>query len=173
MKYVRQCAWCSKSLDAQFATLNEEEPGIVTHGICKECGEALLAEAEKEIMSRIRVAIVDDHPAFREALRGILDMDAEIDVVAEAENGLTAIGVVQAKQPQVILMDVNMPVMDGFAATKFISSKHPGSKVIILSMHSDAGSRFKAYESGARYFLSKASDPDSILTTIRDCSSQT
>ncbi len=116
-------------------------------------------------MRRILIAIADDHLFFRETLRRLLVIDPELYLVGEAGNGLEAVDVVDTYRPDVILMDINMPIMDGFEATKIITSKYPSTKVIILSFHSDDGFRVRAQESGACHFLSKDSSPSSIITT--------
>jgi two-component system response regulator DegU len=118
--------------------------------------------------SPVRVAIIDDHAVFRQCIRRLIERAADLAVVAEAENGLAAIDVVDTHRPDVVLMDLNMPLMDGFEATRVITAKHPRTRVVALSMHSDDGIRVRAFESGACHFLSKDCRPAGILTVIRN-----
>ncbi len=120
-------------------------------------------------MNKIRIAIVDDHAVLRNGVACILRNQPDLAVVAEAENGLIAIEMVDRLLPDVVLMDLNMPVMDGYAATKIIKAKHPQVKVIVLSMHNDDGVRARALEAGACHFLSKDCTPAGIVAAIRHC----
>lgn len=90
-------------------------------------------------MSRqTRVVLADDHTAVREALRMLLEEEADVEVVGEAENGRAAVMLALERSPDVVLMDVNMPVMDGIEAARRIAAEAPGIKVLGLSMHAEA-----------------------------------
>jgi len=91
-------------------------------------------------------------------------------VVAEAENGSAGISLVELLQPDVVLMDINMPVLDGIEATRTISSRFPDTKVIILTMHSDQTYADTALQAGACRFLTKDCGKEKLLDAIRDCS---
>ncbi len=91
------------------------------------------------VVKMIRVAVVDDHAFVRRGILSVLRAEADLSVVAEAENGLSAIEMVDHLLPDVVLMDLNMPGMDGFRATEIITAKHPGVKVIVLSFHNEDG----------------------------------
>ncbi len=119
-------------------------------------------------MDQIRIGIVDDHAVVREGLRCILQSQSRMLIVAEAENGLAALEMVDQHRPDVILMDINMPVMDGLEATRIITAKHPQTKVVVLSMHTDDGIRVQAQEAGASHFLSKDCNPQAIADVIRN-----
>jgi len=81
----------------------------------------------------IRVAIADDSAAVRMSLRSMLKLDPRLTLVAEAENGSAAIAMVEEHRPDVVLMDITMPVLDGIEATRIITSKFPGIRVIVLT----------------------------------------
>ena len=118
----------------------------------------------------IRVGIVDDNELVRRTLHSILDCSPNLRVVAEAENGSAGISLVELLQPDVVLMDINMPVLDGIEATRTISSRFPDTKVIILTMHSDQTYADTALQAGACRFLTKDCGKEKLLNAIRDCS---
>jgi len=122
------------------------------------------------MLTTIRIAIVDDHADFRKALRSQLERDKTLDVIGEADNGLDAITLVKDFRPEVVLMDLNLPVADGFDATSVITEEYPATKVIVLSMHTLDDVRERALEAGASNFLSKDCSPKGIVTAIRNCS---
>ena len=124
-------------------------------------------------MKPIRVAIVDDHAVVRQGVACILRTEKDLEVVAEAENGLLTVEMVDRLLPDVVLMDLNMPVLDGFKATEIITEKHRRIKVIVLSMHNDDSIRARALKAGACHFLSKDCQPQGIVAAIRGCQEST
>jgi len=115
----------------------------------------------------IRLVVVDDNKAFRDALRSFLDKQPDLKIVAEAENGLVGVEKVKDHQPDVVLMDISMPLLNGIDATRMITSKFPDIKVIVLSVHGpDTGFPRKAYEAGAFSYFSKTSSRTEILAAI-------
>jgi DNA-binding NarL/FixJ family response regulator len=115
----------------------------------------------------IRIMLADDHRIVRSGLRGLLDAEPSLEVVAEAEDGRTAVQLSHDLAPDVILMDISMRDMNGIEATRHIVSRSPQSKVIILSMHS--GQKFVAevFKAGASGYLLKDCDFSEILSAIR------
>ncbi|GAA0379331.1 response regulator transcription factor [Microbispora corallina] len=111
-------------------------------------------------MSGLRVVIADDHPLFRDGLRTLLaDLGAE--VVAEVGDGSAAVAAVGTHRPDVVLMDLRMPGLDGIEATSRITRDHPGTTVLVLTMSDDAASLQAALNAGARgYLLKEASKAD-------------
>ena len=85
----------------------------------------------------IKVLLADDHRIVREGLRGLLEKEADIEVIAEAEDGLVLLGLVQEMLPDIVIMDVAMPNLNGIEATRQITGRVPGTKVLALSMYSD------------------------------------
>ncbi len=117
--------------------------------------------------SVIRVLIVDDQPLIRSALRALLDDSDDIEVVAGAGNGREALRQVAASQPDVVLMDIRMPEMDGIAATSAIRAAHPGVEVVILTTFDEDGYALDAVRAGAAGFLLKDGDADELVRGIR------
>jgi DNA-binding NarL/FixJ family response regulator len=113
------------------------------------------------------VAIVDDLALFREGLRSLLDVPADIDVVGEASNGEEALAMVAAQAPDVVLMDLRMPVLDGVAATRKLRAIHPRCRVIALTTFDDDESVFDALRAGAVGYLLKDSPSGRLLEAIR------
>ena len=120
--------------------------------------------------SCIQVAIVDDSAAVRMSLRSMLKLDPRLALVAEAENGSAAIAMVEEHRPDVALMDITMPVLDGIEATRIITSKFPGIRVIVLTAHSSESIAAKAFKAGASHLLTKGCSAEEILDAIMICS---
>jgi len=121
--------------------------------------------------SLIRIGIADDNKLVRETLRLMLDCSPHIQVVGEAENGSEAIAMVEAFQPDVVLMDISMPVVNGIQATRSITSNFPDTKVIVLGMPTDQTSSDTALQAGACQFLTKDCGREKLLNAIKECSS--
>jgi pilus assembly protein CpaE len=121
-----------------------------------------MAEGEK-----FRVLIVDDIAETRENIRKLLQFEADIEVVSVARTGKEAIQLTQETNPDVVLMDINMPDMDGIAATEIIRQKMPCVQVVILSVQGDQNYMRKAMLVGARDFLTKPPMPDELVAAIR------
>ncbi len=121
-----------------------------------------MAEGDK-----IRVLIVDDVAETRENVRKLLQFESDIEVVAAARTGKEAIQLTQELNPDVVLMDINMPDMDGITATEIIRQKMPAVQVVILSVQGDQNYMRKAMLVGARDFLTKPPMPDELVAAIR------
>jgi len=113
------------------------------------------------------VMIVDDHQIVRDGLKAILHHEEGIGVIAEAENGRTALRLVNELKPEIVIMDIAMPDMNGIEATRRISSEHPGIKVLILSMHHDKRMVIEVFNAGAKGYLLKECASDELLRAIR------
>jgi pilus assembly protein CpaE len=116
---------------------------------------------------KIRVLIVDDVAETRENIRKLLQFEADLEVVSAARTGREAIQLAQETNPDVVLMDINMPDMDGIAATEAIRQKMPFVQVVILSVQGDQNYMRRAMLVGARDFLTKPPMPDELITAIR------
>lgn len=114
----------------------------------------------------IKVMLVDDHPIVREGIRSRLASQPNMKVVAEAENGKEAIRKVQELSPAIVLMDINMPEMNGLEATKIICKVSPKTKVLVLSMHQDKEYVVEIMRSGARGYVLKNSPPMELIRAI-------
>lgn len=118
-------------------------------------------------MSNKRVLIVDDVPQVRRELSTLLPLLDVIDIVGEAENGQDAIGLAASLQPDVIIMDLEMPIVDGFTATRIIKQQRPQCRVVVLSIHDDEAIRAKARSAGADDFVDKGAPLAALLEAIQ------
>ena len=116
---------------------------------------------------KFRVLIVDDVAETRENVRKLLQFESDIEVVAAARTGREAIQLSQEANPDVVLMDINMPDMDGIQATEAIRQKMPAVQVVILSVQGDQNYMRRAMLVGARDFLTKPPMPDELVAAIR------
>jgi DNA-binding NarL/FixJ family response regulator len=112
-----------------------------------------------------RIVVVDDHPVFRKGLIALLRAEGH-DVVAEASDGVEAVAVIAAELPDVVLMDLSMPMRDGFEATAHITAAHPNIKVVVITLFNDEASVLQALEAGASGYVSKQADPDQITGAV-------
>ena len=119
--------------------------------------------------SVIKVAIADDHALFRTGVKTSLSIRKDIQMIAEAENGMQLLNLLKHMAPDVILLDISMPIMDGFATLPEIKKLHPDVKVIMLSMHNDHSIITRMMEVGANSYLTKDSDSETIYQAIKTC----
>ena len=115
----------------------------------------------------IRIVIIDDHQLFREGVKRILTMEPGLDVVAEGGDGSDALSLVETHQPDVVLMDINMPNMNGVEATKELVEKFPEVKVLILSIHDDETYVTHVLKTGAAGYLLKEMDANSLIEAVK------
>lgn len=118
-------------------------------------------------MARIRVMLADDHRLVRAGIRALLQTVKEVDVVAEAGNGREALQLVAAHHPDVVLMDIMMPSLNGLDAAARITRTFPRTRVVILSMNPDEDSVLKAIRAGAVGYLVKSADPAELELAVR------
>ena len=121
----------------------------------------------------IRLVLVDDQGTVRQGLRMRLLLEPDIAVVGEASNGKEALALVQQLCPDVVLMDIEMPEMDGITATAALHSIVPQSAVVILSIHEDNVTQTRAQVAGAAAFVAKRGSTDELLTAIHNASHST
>ena len=117
--------------------------------------------------SAIRVFLADDHAVVRNGLRAILEAQADVTVIGDAADGRQAVRLVQQLRPDVVVMDISMPEMNGIEATQQICESHPATQVVILSMHSSAEHIFRALQAGARGYLLKESAGAEVVDAVR------
>jgi DNA-binding NarL/FixJ family response regulator len=115
----------------------------------------------------IRLLLVDDRPAVRRGLRIWLALEPNMEVVGEASDGAEAISLARALHPDVVLMDVEMPGMDGISAAAALRHVVPQSAVVILTLYDDAATRTRAREAGAAAFVAKHRMEETLLAEIR------
>ena len=120
----------------------------------------------------IKVAIADDHALFRAGVKTALAVRKDIEMIAEADNGMQLLNLLKHIEPDVILLDIQMPLMDGITTLPEIRKLYPDIKVIILSMHNDHSMISKLMEVGANSYLTKNSDSETIYQAIKTCFEQ-
>lgn len=112
------------------------------------------------------IIIIDDHQLFREGVKRILDFEESFDVVAEGDDGSEAMNLVEEYKPDVVIMDINMPHINGIEATKMLIDHYPETKVIILSIHDDENYVQHALKTGAQGYLLKEMDADALIEAV-------
>lgn len=115
----------------------------------------------------IRVLLVDDHALFRQGLRQLLEFEDDIKVVGDAGSGQEAQQLARQLRPDVILMDINMPDMDGITATRAILAERPDTSVVILTMYREDDYAFQAVRAGARGYLLKNASAQDVVRAVR------
>jgi NarL family two-component system response regulator LiaR len=110
---------------------------------------------------------VDDHTIVRDGISALLALAGDIEVVGEAENGNAALKMVRALEPNVVLMDISMPIMDGLEATRRINKEFPRTKVLVLTQYDDKEYVFPVIKAGASGFISKVAASSELVSGIR------
>jgi two-component system, NarL family, response regulator DegU len=118
-------------------------------------------------MSAIKVLIVDDHNLVREGLKAVFDQGDEVEIVGEAGSGEEALEMVDKVGPDVILMDISMPGMNGIQATKLIREKHTDAKIVMLTMLDQEGYVYEAVKAGATGYMLKNTSSDDLVHAIQ------
>ena len=117
---------------------------------------------------KIKLCIVEDHDMFREGLRYVLSSNPNFEIIAEASNGADFMKLLDKEIPDVVLMDIDMPIMNGIEATSEALKKYPDLNVITLSMHGDYGHYKKMIDSGAKGFVLKSSGVNQLSDAIEE-----
>jgi DNA-binding NarL/FixJ family response regulator len=125
-----------------------------------------------ELNRPIKVVIADDHALFRAGVKTALSIKKDVELIAEADNGMQLLNLLKHLEPDVILLDIQMPIMDGITTLPEIRKLYPQVKVIILSMHNDHSMISKLMEIGANSYLTKNSDSEMIYNAIKTCYEQ-
>jgi DNA-binding NarL/FixJ family response regulator len=115
----------------------------------------------------IKVLLVDDQPSVRQGLKMRLALEPDLTVAGEASNGMEALELTQSLTPDVVVMDVEMPEMDGITATERLREMSPHVTVVMLSIHGDAATRARARAAGAAAFVEKQGAVETLLAEIR------
>src|SRR5438045_3667508 len=118
-------------------------------------------------MKLIKILLVDDQPLFREGLRTLLSVHPDFEVVGEAGDGREAMSLVRSRRPSVVLMDLQMPVLDGVAATRRLREEHPECRVIVLTTFDDDEMVFDGLRAGAVGYLLKDAPSEKLAEAIR------
>ncbi len=118
-------------------------------------------------MKKIRILFADDHSIVRNGLRALFRSVPEFSVVGEAEDGETAVQLVAARKPHVAILDISMPKLNGIEATRIIKQNHPGTKVLILTIHEDEAYVQQIIRAGANGYIVKNAEKNEILAAVR------
>lgn len=117
-------------------------------------------------MSDISVMIVDDHPVFRQGLRDLVETEPDLQIVGEASDGETALALAETERPNVVLMDINLPTMNGLQVTRQLRELHPEISVIMITGYDDAEQVFHAFRAGASAYCAKDIAPEELIAMI-------
>ncbi|MBN1218574.1 MAG: response regulator transcription factor [Anaerolineae bacterium] len=117
-------------------------------------------------MPKARVLLVEDHIVVRQGIKALLSDESDLEIVGEADNGREALPLIEKLQPNVVLMDISMPGMNGIEATRQVRQRFPEVKVVILSMHANEEYVFQVLRAGASGYVLKQSDSSEVLTAI-------
>ena len=118
-------------------------------------------------MARVTILLADDHTVLRHGLRRILEADPDLQVIAEAGDGRTAVALAEQHRPTVVLMDIGMPLLNGIEATREITRIDPRIAVLILSMHAEGGYLRRSIDAGARGYLLKDADDLDVVRAVK------
>lgn len=122
---------------------------------------------ERSAVGRIRVLVADDHPVVRAGLGAVITEQSDLELVAEAENGATAVALFREHRPDVALMDLRMPVMDGVEAIRAIATEFPDARILALTTYEGDADIRRALEAGASGYLLKDMLLTEVLTAVR------
>jgi DNA-binding NarL/FixJ family response regulator len=117
-------------------------------------------------MSRLRLVVVDDHALFRRGLVGLLDEMIDFQVVGEASNGQEALSVIENTRPDIVLLDINMPILDGIQTLGIIRKSHPEQKVVMLTISQNDDDLIGSIVAGANGYVLKNTEPETLHSTI-------
>lgn len=119
-------------------------------------------------MTPLKLLIVDDHPVFRQGLRDVFETDPQIEVVGEAADGDEALAQTEALQPDVVLMDINLPTTSGLQITRTITTRLEGTRVVMITGYDEPEYIFHSFRAGASAFCSKDLPPESLIRTVHN-----
>ena len=140
--------------------------------MCARPKNGMMSAMKPQEQKMIRALIVDDIPTVRQELGTLLELSGGLEIVGEATDGVEAIRQVEALRPDVVLMDLEMPVLDGFAATKQIKVRCPACRVVALTVHGDETTQQRARESGVDAFVVKGSPIGLLINAVTQERSQ-
>jgi two-component system, NarL family, response regulator LiaR len=129
--------------------------------------EKLKTTRECDQSEKVRIILADDHPLLRQALREVLEREPDIEVIAEASDGEEAVRLVTELVPDLVIMDISMPKLNGLEATKQIKARHPAIAVLVLTVHTDSEHILGILQAGAGGYLTKSVYGDDVIHAVR------
>jgi PAS domain S-box-containing protein len=151
------------------APLGQPEPLALDTSSPPSLGPETQAPAISAEREKVTILLVDDHAVMREGLSRLLSQEADFEVIGQAENGQEAVEQATTLQPDVICMDISMPIMGGIEATRIIHRAHPSIRIIGLSLYTEDERAKAMIEAGASFYMSKAGRPSELVAAIRTC----
>ena len=121
-------------------------------------------------MAKIKVLLVEDHTILREGIKALLEKEPGIEVIGEADDGIEAMKAVEKLQPDIVLLDITLPYLNGLEITRKISKRYPGIKVLILTMHNSEEYVIELLTAGAKGYIIKQAAPNELISAIRSVS---
>ncbi|MBN1188638.1 MAG: response regulator transcription factor [Dehalococcoidales bacterium] len=119
----------------------------------------------------IKIVLSDDHQVVRKGLKALLNAEPEFEIIGEAGDGLDTVKLVEELKPDILVLDLMMPGINGLEVTRQLNKKSPGTGIVVLSMHSNEAYVLEALRSGARAYILKESPPEELVRAIREVSS--
>ncbi len=127
----------------------------------------MILDSSQDRLSPIRILLADDHPLLRQALRNVLEKEAAFEIIAEASDGTEAVELATEMTPDVVIMDISMPKLNGLQATREIKAKCPSIDVLVLTVHSDSEHILSILQAGAGGYLTKSIYGEEFVHAIR------
>lgn len=121
-------------------------------------------------MDKIKVLLVEDHTILRKGIKALLEKELGIEVIGEAEDGIEAMKAVEKSQPDIVLLDISLPYLNGLEITRKISKRYPKIKVLILTMHNSGEYVIELLSAGAKGYIIKQAAPNELISAIRSVS---
>ena len=132
------------------------------------CSTLVEAAVQRTEMKNARLLIVDDHEIFRRGLRALLEPSSEWQICGEAVDGLDAVEQYKSLKPDIVVLDVSMPRLNGLEAARLIRRENPESKIVIITQHDSPQIRSAALEAGARAFVTKSAVGSELVSALRN-----
>ena len=132
------------------------------------CSTLVEAAVQRTEMKNARLLIVDDHEIFRRGLRALLEPSSEWQICGEAVDGLDAVEQCKSLKPDIVVLDVSMPRLNGLEAARLIRRENPESKIVIITQHDSPQIRSAAVEAGARAFVTKSAVGSELVSALRN-----